>query len=87
MGGLPPQDAQPCGLHLRRALHANGSPSPVEIPDGDIDPPLLPRPTTSAAVSGDPSPTAQVPPVPRVVSAWNVVVVLGFDYKTNCLEF
>jgi bacterioferritin-associated ferredoxin len=68
LGGPPPHDAQPCGLHPRRALHPDGSPSWAETPDSDVDPPLLPRPTMSAVANGDPSPTAQIPHVLGVVT-------------------
>jgi hypothetical protein len=68
MGGPLLQDVQTHGMHPHLALRPDGSPSPTATPDDDVDPPLLPRPTTSATPSGDPSPRAQVPPVSGVVT-------------------
>jgi hypothetical protein len=39
MGGSPPQDAHPHGLHPRRAHEPDESPSLASTPDGDVDPP------------------------------------------------
>jgi hypothetical protein len=68
LGGPPPQDVQPRGLHPRCALYLDGPPSPAVTPDDDVDPPMLSRPTMSVVANGDPSPMARVPPVPRVVT-------------------
>jgi hypothetical protein len=47
-----------------RAAAVGWIPSTGATPDGDVDPPLLPRPTMSTMVDGDPSPTVRVPPPP-----------------------
>jgi hypothetical protein len=49
------------------ALRSDGSPSLAATTDGNVDPPLLPWPTMSAASNGDPSYMERVPPIPRVV--------------------
>jgi hypothetical protein len=67
--GWPPSD--PWEGDRRKtcsALRSDGSPSLVATTDGDVDPPLFPRPTMSAATSGDPSHTARLPTIPSVVT-------------------
>jgi hypothetical protein len=53
---------------MRSTLCSDGSPSPVVTTGHDVNPLLLPCPTMSVASSGDPSPTAPLPPIPRVVT-------------------
>jgi hypothetical protein len=66
--GLPSDPWEGHSRKTRSALRSDGSPSSTMTTDDDVDPPLLPRPTMSAAASGDPSPMARLPPIPRVVT-------------------
>jgi hypothetical protein len=66
--GLPSDPWEGHRRKMRSALRSNGSPSPAATTDDDVDPPLLSRPTISVVASGDPSPTARLPHISRVVT-------------------
>jgi hypothetical protein len=68
LGGPPYDPWEGHRRKTRNALRSNGSPSPTVTTDNDVDPPLLPCPTMSTAASGDPLPTARLPPILRVVT-------------------